>query len=101
MNHAELSKQLALALGWSHAEISSSGRECLVKQVGNLGWWLFDYRSPDVCLPLLKWLMKEHEATVGDEAVVFVKLGTWPSRFIYKATLEEAIARAVIAVGVK
>jgi hypothetical protein len=115
MNHAELSRDLALAIGYypesvkvihqSYAFVAYSRcdvyRNHMQRSDGSLMpvWVTFDYRSPDVCLPLLKWLMEEHDINPlwSRSAKVFV-LRRWSDQ---ADTLEEAIARACIAVGVK
>ena len=107
-NHAELSKELALALGY-HPEsvrIYTPSDECprVYRQQGPHRWptWYdFDYRSPDVCLPLLKWLIDKHCAVVYRDVKSF-RVDQSATFDVNRAdTLEEAVARAVIAVGVR
>ena len=104
VNHAELSRDLALALGYApeDAHLDPDG-DCWVWRepaFGPHGWKLFDYRDPSVAMPLLKWLHKEHDSTswwgLTGNYVVDVN-----DEWIDADTLEEAIARAVIAVGGK
>lgn len=96
-DHAMLSLDLACALGWPFAE-AWEGEECaLVKEYDMAGHWL-DYRDPTVCLPLIKWLMVEHECTLqrcldNKQHGVFQPGFGWT----WADTLEEAVARAVIA----
>lgn len=110
MTDAELSRQVALAIGWNAAEVivvhdyehNEVGQCCKVWDFNRGGYQDkdFDYRSPDVALPLLEWLHKEHDSTswwgLAGNYVVDVN-----DEWIDAATLEEAIARAVIAVGLK
>ena len=106
MNHAELSRRLALAIGWLHTDIEHD--VCRVGEPmwsgGNnfLLWKKFDYRDPTVALPVLKWLI-----TTARKCEMFQRKS--PSGFsiwlgdelswIFADTLEEAIARAAVAVG--
>lgn len=69
MNHAELSRDLALALGYypKSVRIALGATSADVYRITNdMGpyWRVFDYRSPDVALPLLRWLMMNFAATV-------------------------------------
>lgn len=119
-NHAELSRQLALALGYFPESVrvvtrwvSDKHDICEVYRThryaapnGPDSWHPFDYRDPSVCLPLLAWLMREHD---GWAFPMMWNTGTrlritvgWNKRTSIDAdTLEEATARAVIAVEVK
>ena len=99
-NHAELSRDLALALGWKWVEI----HDCGIVMVSESDdpcepCAAFDYRMPDVAMPLLKWLMVEHKYTV-DYGVHFA---VWRHGALacLADTLEEVIARAVISVHAK
>lgn len=91
--HAALSAELARALGWPY--IDTLEDTVCVSMKGS-GWWGFDYRAPDVCLPLIEWL----------------GMSKAPRRFWFYApdnrwrfggdmtgydTLPEAVARSVIA----
>jgi hypothetical protein len=110
-NHAELSRQLALALGYAPESVRVNKqiyRKRVCEDAENVVvyraysaadprpmWFPFDYRSPDVCLPLLKWL---HAVTVCGPDYGGVVVNN--ESFKYDS-LEEAVARAVIAVGVR
>lgn len=71
MNHAELSRRLALAIGYAPEcvridEDSNMKYEpcCKVYRISNdMGpyWRRLDYRDPSVALPVLKWLMREYD----------------------------------------
>ena len=99
MNHAELSRDLALAIGYAKNDVHLDlDGDCWVwrePDYGPHGWKLFDYRSPDVALPLLEWLMRHH--SVGLDHY----FSGWVIRVYGKSiqadTLEEVIARACIA----
>ena len=112
MNHAELSRRLALAIGWQNiypVSLETWKRDCVFVAEHacpprglTMSWRPFDYRDPTVALPVLAWLMREHWAIVqknldGKRAGVFCAEHGW----CWADTLEEAIARAVIAVGGK
>ena len=106
-NHAELSRDLALALGYYPESVSietdiNDYEHCFVYRIyydqKHCEWRRFDYRSPDVAMPLLKWLMLKHSAHPRWNGKQFEVWGLWVD---FGWTLEEAIARACIAVGVK
>jgi hypothetical protein len=101
MNHAELSRALALALGYYPESVRLGPDRCIVFREGY--WRVFDYRSPDVTMPLLKRLMVEHGAIFERQSGQYwAQVGNVaPVAYIDADTLEEAIARAVIAVRVK
>ena len=109
-DHAELSAQLARALGWRIVDVVEvtdyegqfaefADTVCRVRHKETRFSRLFDYLDPSVALPVLEWLMREHGATLrmvdGKHAVVC----RWASVWGVAATLREAIARAAIAVG--
>ena len=123
-DHADLSRRLALALGYypesvrtymfMFVEVWRVERKYrgFDHAAAPCRWHAFDYRQPDVALPVLEWLRKGWNGTVGTDArtgnpYVFL----WKlhddyehiSRYRHEAdTLEEAIARAAIAAkGVK
>lgn len=123
MTDAEISRDLALALGYApeSVQVIVAPKESFV-MVYRLGivsrhpewlntkretWLLFDYRDATIAMPLLRWLMVEHAHTAtftrhwdGGEKVFCVSepaTGVYP----WSDTLELAIARAVIAVGKK
>lgn len=107
MSDAELSRDLALALGYApeSVRIDTDARGiftpvCKVYRITNdMGpyWRHFDYRDPSVCLPLIDFLIREHDAMVwhgmGKGYVIDVD-----DEWMDEATLAEAVARAVIAV---
>lgn len=107
MNHAELSRDLALAIGYHPESVwqDSEKRQVLVYgQWSNsflAHWCSFDYRSPDVYGPLLKWLMREHGGCSSKSEREYMRVGYQHPNggFDVKVcdTLEEAIARACIA----
>ena len=113
-NHAELSKALALALGYAPESVKLIGfasNYCSVyrkhKDCKHPGWYAFDYRDPSVAMPLLVWLMVEygHDAKYtrfwdgGGKVFCVSKPGS--GVYPWSDTLEEVIARACIAVGGK
>ena len=100
--HAELSAQLAKALGWPAvivgAAIDPSG--VFVNNDDGSGWQAFDYRSPDVYGPLIEWLGGVHGITLEVGAGRYCWYAHDPFKEGYFAvadTLPEAVARAVIA----
>ena len=110
LNHAELSRELALALGYypesvrvKHEGTNSAYcqvyRKCRLTFHEDPYWLALDYRSPDVALPLLAWLMRHHSVSIDHY------FSGWVIRVygisIQADTLEEVIARACIAVGGK
>lgn len=118
-SHAELSRDLALAIGYfpesvQLTDLAIFGPRCIVYGAGsgqpfevavinNKGWSVFDYRSPDVAMPLLVWLVTEHNGTVEPGLEMRFRVYARPSKYVCGLwrtadTLEEAIARAVIAV---
>lgn len=101
MNHAELSRDLALALGWEVVRISASGGECLVKQKTDHGVRVFDYRDPSVALAMVEYLAHELDCSIACGAIRGGNFCVWhgsDSIAIASAkTLPEAVARAVIA----
>ena len=110
MTDADLSRQLALALGYAPESVRVTEGVVDVFRMSRNDlpfplWYEFDYRSPDVCLSLLKWLMVEHNSVArtlcGRFAVGIAGTDTKPWRDHLADTLELAVARAVIAVGVK
>lgn len=113
--HAELSRQVALAIGYAPESVrvvtrwvSDKHDICEIYRThryaapnGPDSWHPFDYRDPTVALPLLKWLCESYD---GDVMYVRRKwhassIAVDPIQVIEVAdTLEEAIARAVLAV---
>jgi hypothetical protein len=105
-SHAELSRDLALALGYYPESVQvfradTMGRKCQVFRVDYpiypLGHWRkFDFRDPSVAMPLLVWLMTRFNTQLDHHA------SGWFFRVynycVTGDTLEEAICRAVIAV---
>lgn len=110
MTDAELSKELALALGYAPESVcidtAKQGKYepvCRVYRISyDMGpyWRWFDYRHPDVTLPLIEWLMREHGVTAwhgfGKGYVVDALDLCYTKAHV--DTLAEAVARAVIAV---
>lgn len=105
-NHAELSKELALALGYHPQSVKIEHGLCLVYGYWNgMGprWRIFSYDGASVCLPLIDWLMREHDGwtfpmmwSTGTRLRITVG---WNKRTSIDAdTLAKAVARAVIAV---
>lgn len=106
---AELSRDLALALGYYPESVRvCTPTYCEVFRhrgpdyayTPKEEWRRFDYTQPDVALPLLEMLMREHGAILERQAGQYwLQVGNVaPVRCIDADTLEEAIARAVIAV---
>lgn len=65
MNHAELSRDLALAIGWRTvvaglAACPDSAAVRFPDDTIQQEWRKFDYRAPTVWGPVLEWLMREH-----------------------------------------
>jgi len=122
-DHAQLSRDLALALGYAPESVEEHRQLRPLVRLGvqyELGeqyilvygewshavvayWRRFDYRDPTVCLPLIEWLMREngalpmHAPSTGrfGFACRQIAIPVWAN------TLAEAVARAVIAVGRK
>jgi hypothetical protein len=101
MTDAELLKQVALAIGYAPESVRvTRAGDCFVlyKNYELEGWRPFSYRSPDVAMPLLKWLMAEQYDVcphMGPDG----KYWMWLSNDVSADTLEAAIARAVIEVS--
>ena len=51
MDDAEISRRLALAIGWEHVKESPARIRALVSETGNM-WHAFDYRAPAVIWPI-------------------------------------------------
>ena len=118
MNHAELSRDLALAIGYAPESVrvrhntpddAHVWEACEVFRQGEYDahphWHCLDYRDPSVAMPLLKWLITEQEAGAsgaasGEAFCIWVRVGKAMRRFAFD-TLEEAICKAVIGVGRK
>lgn len=106
INHAELSKQLALALGYFPESVRvAPSTYCAVYRncYGQERWEELDYRDPTVCLPLIEWLMREYGGfftrdVIGPHQVWYLPrcFPGMPDRSY--PTIAEAVARAVIAV---
>ena len=108
MTDAELSKELALAIGWEdvypvslatwkHPYVMVS--EGVVPRGQMMQWRMFDYRDPTVCLPLIEWLMREHVAKIDHgDSKYWVEINNFADRWASADTLAEAVALAVIAV---
>jgi len=92
MTDADLSRQLALALGWKISHVTSSGEVHVCIKRGNSR--KFSYTDPTVCLPLLDWLLRD-----GAELWRGASFSIHGTEYFARApTLEEAVARAVITV---
>ena len=114
MTDAEISKAVALAIGYApeSVQIRHPGNTsyCYVYRDTTpwkeLNWRIFQYTTPDVALPLLRWLSQPYglvELWPNEESWTVVvhgrsMMGDLEKR-INADTLELAIARAVIAVG--
>ncbi len=114
---ADLSRQLALALGYFPESVcidtDKQGKYepvCRVYRISyDMGpyWRWFDYRHSDIALRLLDWLMREHDGhcfPMNGRDGVFIRCicgFSVPQVRVDADTLEEAVARAVIAVGVR
>ena len=107
MTDAELSRDLALALGYYPESVSVKWKHLHVyrwcaRYKRNL-WFRWDYRDPSVCLPLLEWLAQPYgvvEIWPNEESwSVRVTDHVMTTRTNITAdTLPQAVARAVIAV---
>ena len=102
MNHAELSRDLAIALGYHPESVRADEHDCNVYgEWDEFGprWRVLDYRSPRVALPLLKWLGIEYRKFFWFCAPTSSIAPRWAcsGNGIIANTLEEAIARACIA----
>lgn len=108
---AELSRELALAIGWKYVYPNSPETKKFWKHEyaavsegpGPRGtmliWRRFDYRSSDVALPLLKWIGEQYRVFFWWCSPTDKRGALWSSsNGVIADTLEEAIARAVIAV---
>lgn len=111
-DHAQLSRDLAMALGYAPESVlidtDKQGKYepvCRVYRISyDMGpyWRWFDYRHPDVVLPLIEWLMREYGGfftrdVIGPHQVWYLPrcFPGMPDRSY--PTLAEAVARAVIA----
>ena len=105
MNHAELSRDLALALGYPPKSVrvkEAPPVRCQVWPTKNwtIGdgpfhrWWDFDYRDPTVVVPLIELLMVKHDIDMW--LAIDGKFHMYGSG-VTADTLAEAVARAVIA----
>ena len=112
MNHAELSRQLAIAIGYApecvyinkqppYEWVQVYGAGTGAPGIEVRRWSLFDYRNPTIALPVLEWLMRGNGAILSLlEAGFWISLRTKGIN-AHASTLEEAIARAAVAVGGK
>lgn len=97
--HVRLSAKLARALGWKKLEVRPTlfGYSCYVL-LENGNWREFDYQAPDVCLPLIKWLLAEHSAVIyNDDHGSFVHHSPEFDK-CSENSLEEVVARTAIVV---
>lgn len=109
MNHAELSKQLALALGYYQESVritQTIPEQCVVFRVLNVNalkgpierWFGFDYRDPSVALAMVELLLSEYAMCIDTRPFGKFTVGSARTQFWLSAdTLPEAAARAVIA----
>ena len=103
MTDAELSRDLALALGYYPESVSVKWKHLHVyrwcaRYQRNL-WFRWDYRDPSVCLPLLDMLMREYGCDFGAGASDYIVwFNDGKNQVSHYDTLPEAVARAVIAV---
>lgn len=102
MTDAELSRDLALALGYAPESVRVNGEACFVYGCWlDMGprWRILHYNAPGVVLPLIDWLMRKHGAlpmhapSTGRFGFACQKIAI-P---VWADTLAEAVARAVIA----
>ena len=112
-NHAELSRDLALVIGYAPNEmLLQHGEWWVFRQpdpvFGPTGWKQFDYRDPTVVMPLLLWLNTHYGVREFQDrryAIDYFIQGyrRWPiydGYFSARAdTLPECVARAVIEVS--
>jgi len=116
MTDAELSRDLAMALGWKYVYPNSPATKKYWKHEyaavsegpGPRGtmlvWRRFDYTAPSVVVPLIKWLTQPHggfRCWPNEESwTVLVSRRDIEERNIQVQadTLEAAVAKAVIAV---
>lgn len=115
MSDAELSRELALALGWKYVYPHSIEtdvawfrikRDYIAVSEGPgprgtmLRWRKFDYRDPTVWGPLLDWLGSEYRKFFWYCSPTSLAGPRWSCSGggIIAPTLAEAVARAVIAV---
>lgn len=96
-DHAELSAQVARAIGWKLSHITASGEVHVELKRGSSR--RFDYRSPDVCLELVKWLGKEHAVEVSHDPLHWSAIGPLFRHVAFADDYELAVARAVLAVA--
>lgn len=115
MTDAQLSKELAFALGYAPESVRKinillgHGIEVYGAREPYFSpyWKRFDYRDPTIVVPLIKWLGEQHGIKVmpfrDDDSGALLWEARSPLRYGSRevsvaATLEEAVARAVIAV---
>lgn len=94
--HADLSRRLALALGW--CTVAGKLEEVEVHGPKMHGFRRFDYRDPTVWGPVLEWLQNRHDVQTiryGDVSQVWI---SGRGAIGVGNTLPEAVALAVIAV---
>ncbi len=95
MNDLEISKQLALAIGWKKAEVFTWG--VMVSQHDGMGWKNFDYRDWNVIGPIAEKFECFPIRTKTEEWFANI----WDQNGFYADTPQKAIAMAVIAVAKK
>ena len=105
--HAELSRRLALALGYMPINVQTCNDHALVYGLWTdilrpWGYWRrFDYRDPTVALLLLKHFGVSNSLNVWSSGPTWWNWSTGDGFDGVCATIEEAIALAVIAVKEK
>lgn len=103
-DHADLSKSLALALGYAPESVRVTESIVDVYRMSRNDlpfpfWYEFSYTDPTIYGPLLEWLMREHEVTL-QRCLDNKRFGVFKQGFgwYWSDTLAEAVARACIAV---
>jgi len=105
---AELSRELALALGYAPESVRvCTPTYCEVFRhrgpdyayTPKEEWRRFDYTAPDAAMPLLKWIGEQYRVFFWWCSPTDKRGALWSSsNGVIADTLEEAIARACIAV---
>ena len=102
--HAALSRDLALAIGYAPESVRIVHEHWMNKPVCQVlrsdgvhhgpHWVIFRHTNPTVCLPLIEWLAIRHRIFLWCSVD-----GIWSSsNGLWVPTLAEAVARACIAV---
>lgn len=98
MTDAEISRRLAVAIGWPRVVTAVATNTVLVSEsVGSPGSWRkFDYRDPDVIWPIAKIYKVEHIGSVDRRAFCSWTGSGKPYGTASAETVHKAIALAVI-----